>query len=220
MAWPYYNNRRTWAHSLPAAPRHSPAVASEMERIDAVLSSPYFDSLASSKKDFIHSIRTWAATKGLSDGQLKYLMSVERDIVPVDISWWDASNPENIAKRAFVVAYYKANGYWVTVIPKMEADPTYMPDKDIWDRMWDNKFISARFTRFNEGNKHNVGDVVIGKREYGGSINGIVRSFTFSYSDGHWQYDILDFESGRSCLFNGNNVKSVEKKRKTKTTSK
>ena len=212
MAWPY-NRRRNWAPSLPAAPRNTPAIAAEMERIDAALNSPLFSGLAVSKQDFIHSIKTWAASKGLTDGQLKFLSSIEKDLIPHDSSWWDASNPENIAKRAFIVAYYKVNGYWLTVIPKMEADPTYMPDHATWAKMWDNKFVNARYGRFIEGNKHNVGDIVTGKFSYvAAHQNGVVQNVTFNFHDGRWHYDVLCFETGSVRIFKDTEVRATEKR--------
>jgi len=143
MAWPYrrYSNRGgpttlNYERSTP-----TPADPAEMARIDAVMNNPAFSSLLANKQDFIKSIKEQAGSKGLSPAQLNYLASIEKSLVTPDNTWWNASNPDNISKRQFVIDYYGATGYYSTLLPKMKADPAFMPEKETWDKMWANKFV-------------------------------------------------------------------------------
>ena len=223
MAWPYrsnYYNRRSAA----VAPAYSynvvvdaAPVEAEIERINAVMSSPMFEALPDAKKDFIKSISQQAARKPLSDAQIKYLASIEKGLVPVDSCWWNAEDSDNIKKRQYAIDYYSAMGYWTTIVPKMKADPAYMPTKDTWDRMWENKYINARYGRFCSGSKYQAGEIVTCKYSYGPAKTGIVQSVIYNYNDGQWTYQVVLFESAqRISVFKEPEVKLVEKKRKKK----
>jgi hypothetical protein len=218
----YYRRSKNWSHSnaVSNSPAYTPAPAdpAEIVRIDAVINNPAFSSLFTNKQDFIRSIKGQAASKKLSDAQVKYLASIEKDLLPVNNSWWNAADPENIRKRQFAVDYYSSNGYYSTLLPRMKADPAYMPEQGIWDKMWANNFINARYKRFIEGNKHNIGDIVIAKFSYGPASNGIVQKFDYNYINGRWQYEVLCFETGSVRLFTDTQVKPAEKKpRKTRS---
>jgi len=212
----YYRRSKNWSHSnaFNSSAAYTPASSdpAEVARIDAVINNPAFSSLFVNKQDFIRSIKGQAASKKLSAAQVNYLASIEKDLLPTDNSWWNAADPENIRKRQYAVDYYSSNGYFTTLLPKMKADPAFMPEQGIWDKMWSNKFINARYKRFIEGNKHNIGDIVIAKYSYGPASNGIVQKFDYNYLDGRWQYGILCFETGSIRLFTDTEVKSVEKK--------
>lgn len=213
MAWPYrrYSNRggpttlNPYYRSTP-----TPADPAEMARIDAVMNNPAFSSLLANKQEFIKSIKEQAGSKGLSTAQLSYLASIEKSLVPTDSSWWDASNPDNISKRQFAIDYYGATGYYSTLLPKMKADPAFMPEKETWDKMWSNKFINARYKRFIDGHTLNVGDIAIGKYSYGGPHNGIIQGVVYNYVDGRWQYTFLSFD-GRTMTFKDSEIKPAEK---------
>jgi len=212
----YYRQSKNWSHSnaFSNSPAYTPVAAdpAEIVRIDAVINNPAFSSLFTNKQDFIRSIKGQAASKKLSAAQVNYLASIEKDLLPTNNSWWDAADPENIGKRQFVVAYYGATGYYNTVVQKMKADSAFMPERGVWEKMWSNKFINARYKRFIEGNKHNIGDIVIAKFSYGPASNGIVQKFDYNYLDGRWQYGILCFETGTVRLFKDTEVKPAEKK--------
>ncbi len=218
MAWPYRPFRRSknWSHSSAASPVNFgpttaiPADPAEMARIDAVMNNPAFSSLPANKQEFVKSIKGQAGSKALSAAQLNYLASIEKSLVPTDSSWWDASNPDNLSKRQFVIDYYGATGYYSTLIPKMKADSAYMPDQGIWDKMWSNKFINARYKRFIDGHTLNVGDIAIGKYSYGGPHNGIIQGVVYNYLDGRWQYTFLSFD-GRTMTFKDSEIKPAEK---------
>ncbi len=212
MAWPYrrYSNRGgpttlNYERSTP-----TPADPAEMARIDAVMNNPAFSSLLANKQDFIKSIKEQAGSKGLSPAQLNYLASIEKSLVTPDNTWWNASNPDNISKRQFVIDYYGATGYYSTLLPKMKADPAFMPEKETWDKMWANKFINARYKRFIDGHTLNVGDIAIGKFSYGGPHNGIIQGVIYNYLDGRWQYTFLSFD-GRTMTFKDSEIKPAEK---------
>jgi hypothetical protein len=212
MAWGYrpYRNKN-WSHSSairPAAPAAQPA---ETARIDAVLASPHYSSLPQNKQDFIKSIKEQAGSKGLSDAQLNYLASIEKSLAPVDNSWFNATDSEMVRKREFTKNYYGATGYYSTIVAKMAADSAFVPDKALWDKMWENKFINARYKRFIDGHTLNIGDIAIGKFSYGGPHNGIIQDVTYNYFDGRWQYTFLTFE-GHTMTFKDSEVKPAEKK--------
>jgi hypothetical protein len=211
----YYRQSKNWSHSnaVSNSPAYTPVAAdpAEIVRIDAVINHPAFSSLFTNKQDFIRSIKGQAASKKLSVAQVNYLASIEKDMLPTDNSWWNAADPENISKRQFVVPYYGATGYYTTVVQKMKADPTFMPERGVWEKMWSNKFINARYKRFIEANAHNIGDIVIANR-YSQASNGIVQKFNYNYLNGRWQYEVLCFETGSVRLFADTEVKPAEKK--------
>ena len=105
-----------------------------MARIEAVINNPHYSGLTQNKQDFITSIKQQAASKGLSDAQLKYLASIEKSLVPVDSSWWNATDAEMLRQREFAKNYYAANGYYSTIVAKMAADSAFVPDKAMWDK--------------------------------------------------------------------------------------
>lgn len=211
----YYRQPKNWSHSnaVSNSPAYTPVAAdpAEIVRIDAVINNLAFSSLYTNKQDFIRSIKGQAASKKLSDAQLNYLGSIEKDLLPVNNSWWNAADPENIRKRQFAVEYYSSNGYYSTLLPKMKADPAFMPEQGIWDKMWANNFINARYKRFIEGNKLNIGDIAIGKLSYGPPANGIVHSFVYNYLNGLWTYVLIDFADGRNRVFTDVEIKPAEK---------
>lgn len=213
MAWGYRPYRsKNWSHSSAIRPTPATAQPAEMARIDAVMNSQHYNSLPQKMVDFVLSIKQQATSKGLSDAQLKYLSAVEKQLVPVDSSWWNATDAEMLRKREFAKNYYAANGYYSSVVAKMTADSAFVPEKDIWDKMWENKFINARYKRFIEGNKVEIGEIVIAKYSYGSPFNGIVQTITYNYIDGRWQYGILTFQTGEVRHFKDSEVKPVEKK--------
>lgn len=211
----YYRTSKNWSHSSayshPKTYVSAPADSAEVVRIDAVINNSAFSSLPAGSQEFIKSIEKWAASKKLSPAQLNYLDSIEKDLLPVNNSWWNAADPENIRKRQFAVDYYSSNGYYSTLLPKMKADPTFMPEQGIWDKMWANNFINARYKRFIEGNKLNIGDIAIGKLSYGPPANGIVHSFVYNYLNGRWTYVLIDFADGRNRVFTDAEIKPAEK---------
>jgi len=213
MAWGYRPYRsKNWSHSSAIRPASATAQPAEMARIDAVLASPHYSSLPQNKQDFIKSIKEQAGSKGLSDAQLNYLASIEKSLAPVDNSWFNATDSEMVRKREFTKNYYGATGYYSTIVVKMAADSAFVPDKTLWDKMWENKFINARYKRFIEGTKVDIGEIVIAKYSFGSPFNGIVQSITYNYHDGRWHFGILTFETGEVRHFKDSEVKPVEKK--------
>lgn len=218
MAYYRYSRYVPGFNSVSYAP--APVDPQETVRIDAVLNNPAYTALPANKQEFIKSIKEQAGKKGLSTAQLNYLASIEKSLAPVDNTWWDATNPENAVKRQYVITYYGATGYYSTIIPKMKADPAFMPDKDTWDKMWGNKFINARYKRFLEGPKHPIGSIAIGKYRYGGVHNGIIQKVEFNYLDGRWHYGILLFSTGQCMSFTDAEVKAVKQQKPKKPVSK
>jgi len=210
----YYRPYRSknWSHSSAIRPAAAAAQPAEMARIEAIINSPHYSSLPQKMVDFVLSIKQQAASKGLSDAQLKYLSAVEKQLVPVDSSWWNATDAEMLRMLEFAKNYYAANGYYSIIVAKMAADSAFVPDKALWDKMWENKFINARYKRFIEGNKVEIGDIVIAKYSYGAPFNGIAQTIEYNYLDGRWHFGILCFETGSVRMFKDTEVKPVEKK--------
>jgi hypothetical protein len=190
----FYHRSKNWAASAskPYYPP-APAIPAELARIDALLNNPAFTGLKVGSQDFIKSIKLQAASKGLSAAQINYLTGIEKEIRPVDLSWYDTTNSENIAKRAYALVHYKAKGYYGAVIAKMDADPAFMPEQATWDRMWGNVFINAGWKRYSAGSKFSVGQIVnVSAR------TGLIQKIEWSCEKNHWTCNILEFESGRA----------------------
>jgi hypothetical protein len=214
MAWnnyrrPYYNRQAVG----PSGPQYAaaPADPADMVRIDAVLSDAGFSTLINvAMQDFVKSIKIQAASKKLSDAQVKYLASVEEKLVPADSSWWDATNPENIAKRAFTAAYYKANGYYHVVVNAMENDAAHMPNSAVWEKMWDNKYINIAWSRFTAGARFAIAEVAQGKYSFGPVKTGIVQSVVWNHVARQWCYSFISFESPQPVMIKENEMKKIK----------
>jgi hypothetical protein len=214
MAWnnyrrPYYNRQAVG----PTGPQYAaaPADPAEMVRIDAVLSDAGFSTLINvAMQDFVKSIKIQAASKKLSDAQVKYLASVEEKLVPADSSWWDATNPENIAKRAFAAAYYKANGYYHIVVNAMENDAAHMPTSSVWEKMWDNKYINIAWSRFSAGARFAVAEVAQAKYTFGLPKTGIVQSVVWNHIARQWSYSFISFEAPQPVMIKENEMKKIK----------
>jgi hypothetical protein len=214
MAWnnyrrPYYG-RQVIGHTGPQCAA-APADPADMIRIDAVLSDAGFSTLINvAMQDFVKSIKIQAASKKLSDAQVKYLASVEEKLVPADSSWWDATNPENIAKRAFTAAYYKANGYYHVVVNATENDAAYMPNSAVWEKMWDNKYINVAWSRFSAGARFAIAEVAQGKYSFGPLKTGIVQSVAWNHIARQWSYSFISFESPQPVMIKENEMKKIK----------
>jgi hypothetical protein len=203
---------RNWSHTnaFRSSPSYTPVPAdpAESERIEAVINNPAFSSLPTNKQDFIKSIKGQAASKKLSEAQVNYLTSIEKSLVPVDNSWWNAEDPENIKKRDYAVAHYAATGYYLTTVAKMKEDPTYMPEQGIWDKMWGNKFINAGYKRHSEGPRWSVGNLVCAK-SYSSRHNSIIQKVNWSFNERNWFYEVVTFE-GRIFVVSENDTIRVQ----------
>jgi hypothetical protein len=134
------------------------------ERIAAIKASAGWAGLSAKHQDFINSVEKWVETRPLSLGQESWVERVEKLVAnPVDPSWFDFNNEENQKKRAYAIKHYKAAGYYIPQVSRMEADPAYMPEKELWDRMWANKYINAAFRRWTDGARFKLGDMVVSK---------------------------------------------------------
>lgn len=213
MAWNNYRinyGRQVIGHTGPQYAA-APADPAEMVRIDAVLNNAGFSTLFGvAMQDFVKSIKIQAASKKLSDAQVKYLASVEEKLVPADSSWWDATNPENIAKRAFTAAYYKANGYYHVVVNAMENDAAYMPNSTVWEKMWDNKYINVAWSRFSVGARFAIAEVAQGKYSFGTVKTGIVQSVVWNHIARQWSYSFISFESPQPVMIKENEMKKIK----------
>lgn len=217
MAWnnyrrPYYGRQAVgFSGSQYAAAPAAPADPADMVRIDAVLSDAGFSTLINvAMQDFVKSIKIQAASKKLSDAQVKYLASVEEKLVPADSSWWNATNPENIAKRAFTAAYYKANGYYHVVVNAMENDAAYMPNSAVWEKMWDNKYINIAWSRFSIGARFTVAEVAQAKYSFGPLKTGIIQSVVWNHIARQWSYSFISFEAPQPVMFKENEMKKIK----------
>lgn len=161
-----------------------------VERIAAIKANPAFEGLSQKHKDFVDSVQKWVQTRPLSVGQEAWVQRIENDLKPVDNSWFDLNDEEFQKKRAYAIKHYKATGYYHVQTSRMEADPNYMPEKGIWDRMWGNKYINAAFRRWTDGARFKVGDMVVSKYypAYYGNI-ALVEEVRWNGSE--WLYSAL-----------------------------
>lgn len=189
----YYGRSNRWAHTLPHS-TYAPADPAETVRIEAVINNEAFSTLPANKQEFIKSIQQQATKKKLSVNQISYLDSIEKSLVPVNNDWWNAEDAENIKKRAYALAHYKSTGYYLHVVAKMEADPTFMPEEHIWNKMWGNIYINAGYKRHSAGPRWSVGNLLQAVRGYWGYHNALVEAVKWSYKDNNWTYDVMSFE--------------------------
>lgn len=196
----FYRAKR-WSHAV-AAPMgawnvsHSapdPAlVAAAAARIAAIEADSGYSSLTERDRDFIVSVKGQVANNRVpSDAQASWLARIEKRLVPVDNSYFDASNAEHVAKRAYAIMHYKATGYYSQVVAAMEADAAYIPHVETWERMWANKFINCGFKRYSAGAKYAAGDMVKVKI-YSAKHDGIIVSAKWSAGTvNNWVYETL-----------------------------
>lgn len=190
---------RRWSHSIPAyAPAARPAadpaaVATAASRIAAIeADSGYATLLTDRDREFIVSVKGQVANNRVpSDAQASWLARIEKRLIPANHSYFDAANAEHVAKRAYALQHYKATGYYSREVAAMEADAAYVPDLDVWERMWANKFINAGFKRYSAGAKYGAGDMVKAKI-FSAKHDGIIVSVKWSAgSVNNWVYETL-----------------------------
>lgn len=173
-------------------PAQSPAAvaaaASRMAAIEA--NSGYATLLSPRDRDFIVSVKGQVDNgRTPSSAQVSWLERIEKRLI-ANHSYFDASNAEHVAKRAYAFQYYKAAGYYSREVAAMEADATYVPDFDLWERMWANKFINAGFKRYSAGAKYGAGDMVKAKI-HNAKHDAVVAGVKWSYKASNWIYDTL-----------------------------
>lgn len=193
----FYRTRR-WSHSVPAyapttrAPADPAAVATAASRIAAIeADSGYATLLTDRDRDFIVSVKGQVANNRVpSDAQASWLARIEKRLIPANHSYFDASNAEHVAKRAYALQHYKATGYYSREVAAMEADAAYVPDFDVWERMWGNKFINAGFKRYSAGAKYGAGDMVKAKI-FSTKHDAVVVVSKWSCTANNWVYELL-----------------------------
>jgi len=170
-----------------------------VERIAAIKANPAFEGLSQSHKDFVDSVEKWVKTRPLSMGQEAWIERIEKVLKPVDNSWFDLNDEEFQKKRAYAIQHYKATGYYLHQVSRMEADPAYMPEKELWDRMWGNKYINAAFKRWTAGARFKIGDMVVNKYypSYYGKI-AVIENVVWNSSG--WTYGALPLNPGEHYI--------------------
>jgi len=197
----FYRTKR-WSHSVPAyapttrAPANPAAVATAASRIAAIeADSGYATLLTDRDRDFIVSVKGQVANNRVpSDAQASWLARIEKRLIPANHSYFDASNSEHVAKRAYALQHYKATGYYSREVAAMEADAAYVPDFDVWERMWSNKFINAGFKRYSAGAKFGAGDMVKAKiwpDVISAKHDAVVVAAKWSCGSNNWVYELL-----------------------------
>lgn len=188
---------RRWSHSVPAyAPTARPAadpaaVATAASRIAAIEADSGYSSLTERDREFIVSVKGQVANNRVpSDAQASWLARIEKRLVPVDNSYFDASNAEHVAKRAYAIMHYKATGYYSQVVAAMEADAAYIPHVETWERMWANKFINCGFKRYSAGAKYGAGDMVKAKI-FSAKHDAVIVGVKWSCGVNNWVYETL-----------------------------
>lgn len=181
------------------------------ERIAAIKASAGWATLSAKHQEFVNSVEKWVETRPLTLGQESWVERVEKLVAnPVDPNWFDFNNEENQKKRAYAIQHYKSTGYYHVQTSRMESEPTYMPDKEVWDRMWANKYINAAFKRWTAGARFAVGDMVVNKYypHYYGPI-AIIEEVRWSGSG--WLYNAMPV-SPPETFNNASKMGSVDEK--------
>ena len=180
------------------------------ERIAAIKASAGWASLSAKHQDFINSVEKWVETRPLSLGQESWVERVEKLVAnPVDPNWFDFNNEENQKKRAYAIQHYKVTGFYHVQTTRMEADPAYMPEKGLWDRMWSNKYINAAFKRWTDGARFKVGDMVVSKY-YPASFGNIALVEDVRWNGSEWLYSALPMNPAQQ--YAGRKIEMVPEK--------
>ena len=213
-----YSNRRPSAYSVGEAINRAenaeiPALEDNKARVQKVKDTEGFPAgLSPADVSFIESIGSWLDNgRNLSVAQNSWLERIEKKCAtPLDTNWFDASVEENQKKRAYAIQHYKATGYYATVIGRMEADSSYMPEQAVWEKMWSNKFINAAFKRWTEGPRFNVGDMVVNKYypDCYGTI-AVVQEVKWVHLNNKWNYSALPLNAAPN--YEGRTITTDEK---------
>ena len=176
-------------------PSNVPLLEDNKARVQKVKDTEGFPAgLSPADVSFIESIGSWLDNgRNLSVAQNSWLERIEKKCAtPLDTNWFDASVEENQKKRAYAIQHYKATGYYLIVIGRMEADSSYMPEQAVWEKMWSNKFINAAFKRWTDGPRFNVGDMVVNKHypDCYGTI-AVVQEVKWVPLNNKWNYSAL-----------------------------
>ena len=180
------------------------------ERIAAIKASAGWSSLSPRHQEFVNSVAAWVKTRPLSVGQESWVERVEKMVAnPVDPAWFDFSNEENQKKRAYAIQHYKVTGFYHVQTTRMEEDATYMPEKEMWDRMWGNKYINAAFNRWTAGARFKIGDMVVNKwhTPYYGKIAVVEH---VSWNGSGWTYNALPLSPGE--YYTNQKMQMIEEK--------
>ena len=180
------------------------------ERIAAIKASAGWSSLSPRHQEFVNSVAAWVKTRPLSVGQESWVERVEKMVAnPVDPAWFDFSNEENQKKRAYAIQHYKITGFYHVQTTRMEEDATYMPEKELWDRMWGNKYINAAFKRWTAGARFKIGDMVVNKwhTPYYGKIAVVEH---VSWNGSGWTYNALPLSPGE--YYTNQKMQMIEEK--------
>jgi hypothetical protein len=180
------------------------------ERIAAIKASAGWSSLSPRHQEFVNSVAAWVKTRPLSVGQESWVERVEKMVAnPVDPAWFDFSNEENQKKRAYAIQHYKVTGFYHVQTTRMEEDATYMPEKEMWDRMWGNKYINAAFKRWTAGARFKIGDMVVNKwhTPYYGKIAVVEH---VSWNGSGWTYNALPLSPGE--YYTNQKMQMIEEK--------
>jgi hypothetical protein len=180
------------------------------ERIAAIKASAGWSSLSPRHQEFVNSVEEWVKTRPLTLGQESWVERVEKLVAnPVDPNWFDFNNEENQKKRAYAIQHYKATGFYHVQTTRMEEDATYMPDKEIWERMWANKYINAAFKRWTGGARFKIGDMVVNKYHtaYYGKIAVVEH---VSWNGSGWTYNALPLSPGE--YYSNQKMQMIEEK--------
>lgn len=166
------------------------AVAAAASRMAAIEAHERFSTLSARDSEFVASVKGQVDNGRVpSLAQASWIERIEKSLATVP-SAFDANDAEQVAKRAYTVMHYKATGYYPFVVASMEADASYLPHSETYDRMWANKFINAGFKRYSAGAKYAAGDMVKAKI-YNAKHDAVVAGVKWSCNANNWMYDTL-----------------------------
>lgn len=214
---PYYHRSR-WSNQRNITYKPESVDPAELAMIDEITNSVGFSGLPEDKKSFIASVKEQASKRKLSAAQLKYINIIKDSLVVGDTAWWNPADPVLVKKRKFTADYYRANGYYSSVVLKMD-DPSWVPDAALWEKMWSNNFIQARWKRYDKGHKFDVGSIVTTSKAIWALLDGeykqvdgigLIQRVDFDYSKGQWLYEILTFATATSGGVHETEVKAIK----------
>ena len=187
-----YYRRKNWSHSSAYQPATVKVAAdpADMSRIEAIENDANYATLSEKDRSFVASVKVQAASRGLSEAQKSWLARIEKVLIPVDGSWWNAEEGDNAKKREYAMIHYSATGYYTFEMVRMKGDPAYMPEKSKWDAMWDNKFVNAGFKRWLAGPKHAAGDMVLAKPHGTTHYTCIISNVNWRGGSNKWHYTV------------------------------
>ena len=155
-------------------------------RIEIVLSK---NNNTEREKEFLNSILGQAKKNyNLSSAQISWFSKIENK-KDEDFSYFNWENADDVKKREYLILHYSFGTYYQKTIMNMISNPKFIPNKEVWDKMWGNVYVNAGYKRFSTGARYKVADMVINKfRTFSNSNVGVISKV--NWINANWQYEV------------------------------